>query len=419
MHDGSHGEDAPVVGTRLLKTIAIVVVVVAILLVLWGILSRRHHEKQLAGWTQDQSTETVNVVLPKGEPASNALVLPGNVQALNSAPIYARTNGYVSKWFVDIGSSVKDGQVLAILDAPEVEQQLVAARADLETAKANQDLSQTTATRWSTLLQKDAVSKQESDEKQGDLAAKKALTNAAVANVRRLAALTGFTRLVAPFSGTITSRSTQIGQLVTAGSASTQPLFTVSDISRMRIYVRVPQAYSAEIHPGLHAALTLPEFPGRTFDAVLTRTAEAVDQQSGTELVELQAANPDGALKPGAYAQVRFPIAGTTGSVTIPASAVLYRSDGTLVAVAGPGNKVQLHPIKIGRDSGDSLEVLAGLTRNDRVIDSPPDAIANGDPVKIAQPTQGGNGGGTGNGGGDSSSADAKGNSGAGGNAQQ
>ena len=399
MHDASHSEDVPQVDNRLLKKIGIVAVIVAVLLVVWGILSRRHSEHQLTNWTQDQSVETVTVIQPTGEPTSNALVLPGNVQALNSAPIYARTNGYVSRWFVDIGAPVKAGQLLATIDAPEVDQQLVAARADLQTAKANQNLADTTATRWSTLLQKDAVSKQESDEKQGDLAAKKALTNAAVANVGRLNALTGFTRIEAPFAGTITSRSTQIGQLVTAGSAAAQPLFTVSDVSRMRIYVRVPQAYSAEIHPGLHAALTLPEYPGRSFDAVLTRTAGAVDQQSGTVLVELQAANPDGALKPGAYAQVRFPITGTTGSVVIPASAVLYRSDGTLVAVAGPGNKVQMHPIKIGRDSGDTLEVLAGLSRTDRVIDSPPDAIANGDPVKIAQPT--GNGAGKAGAGGD------------------
>jgi RND family efflux transporter MFP subunit len=384
MHDATHGEDAPQVDNRRLRKIGIVAVIVAVLLVIWGIWSRHHADSQLATWTQDNATETVSVVQPGAEPASNALVLPGNVQALNSAPIYARTNGYVSKWYVDIGSPVKAGQVLATIDAPEVDQQLVAARADLATAKANQSLADTTATRWSTLLQKDAVSKQESDEKQGDLAAKKALTNAAVANVGRLSALTGFTRLVAPFSGVITSRSTQVGQLVTAGSAADQPLFTVSDVSRVRIYVRVPQAYSAEIHPGLHASLSLPEYPGRAFDAVLTRTAGAVDQQSGAVLVELQAANPDGALKPGAYAQVRFPITGTSGSVVIPASAVLYRSDGTLVAVAGPGNKVQMHTIKIGRDSGDTLEVTAGLARTDRVIDSPPDAIANGDLVKIA-----------------------------------
>ena len=386
MHDATHGEDTPEVDNRLLKRIGIIALIVAVVVVAWGILSRRHSDHQLATWTQDQSVETVTVVQPTGEPTSNALVLPGNVQALNSAPIYARTNGYVSKWYVDIGSPVKAGQLLAMIDAPEVDQQLVAARADLETARANQNLSETTATRWSTLLQKDAVSKQESDEKQGDLAAKKALTNAAAANVARLSALTGFTRILAPFSGVVTSRSTQIGQLVTAGSAAEQPLFTVSDISRMRIYVRVPQIYSAEIHPGLHVALTLPEYPGRTFDAVLTRTAKSVDQQSGSELVELQSPNLDGALKPGAYAQVRFPISGTSGSVVIPASAVLYRSDGTLVAVAGPGNKVQLHPIKIGRDSGDTLEIVDGLSRTDRVIDSPPDAIANGDPVNIAKP---------------------------------
>jgi len=385
MHDVTHGEDVPQVDNRLLKTIGIVAVIVAILLVVWGILSRRHSEHQLATWTQDQSTETVTVVQPKAEPASNAVVLPGNVEAFNSAPIYARTNGYVRAWYVDIGSPVKNGQLLATIDAPEVDQQLVAARADLQTAQANQNLSQTTATRWSTLLQKDAVSKQESDEKQGDLAAKKALTNAAAANVGRLNALTGFTRIMAPFAGVVTSRSTQIGQLVTAGTAASQPLFTVSDISRMRIYVRVPQLYSAEIHPGLHVALTLPEYPGRTFDAVLTRTAKSVDQQSGSELVELQVANPDGALKPGAYAQARFPIAGTSGSVMIPSSAVLYRSDGTLVGVVGPGNKVQMHPIKIGRDLGDTLEVVSGLTGTDKVIDSPPDALSNGDPVNIAK----------------------------------
>jgi RND family efflux transporter MFP subunit len=385
MHDITRDGDAPSVDNRTLKKIGIVVVIVAVLLVAWGIFSRHRSDSQLATWTQDQATPTVTVVTPQGTDAGDALVLPGNVQAFNSAPLYARTNGYVRKWFVDIGSSVKAGQLMATIDAPEVDQQLVAARADLQTARANESLASTTATRWTTLLQKDAVSKQESDEKTGDFAAKRAVTNAAAANVSRLVATQGFSRIIAPFSGVVTSRSTQIGQLVTAGSAAAQPLFTVSDVSRMRIYVRVPQAYSAEIHPGLHAALTLPEYPGRTFDAVLTRTADAVDQQSGTVLVELQAANGDGALKPGAYAQVRFPISGTSGSVTIPASAVLYRSDGTLVATVGPGNKAVLHPIKIGRDSGDKLEVTAGLSKTDRLIDSPPDSLSNGDPVKIAR----------------------------------
>ncbi|WP_454883768.1 efflux RND transporter periplasmic adaptor subunit [Sphingomonas oryzagri] len=389
MHDvTTHDGEAPSVDNGTLKKIGIVAIIVAVLAVAWGIVSRHRSENALKDWTQDQSVSTVSVVAPKPMDSGNALVLPGNVQAFNSASLYARTNGYVSKWFVDIGSPVKAGQVLAVIDTPDVDQQLVAARADLQTAKANEALASTTSTRWATLLQKDAVSKQEADEKSGDFAAKRAVTNAAVANVSRLRALQGFSRIVAPFSGVVTSRSTQIGQLVSAGAGTgtAQPLFTVSDVSKMRIYVRVPQAYSAELKPGLHAQLTLPEYPGRTFDAVMTRTADAVDQQSGTVLVELQAANGDGALKPGAYAQVRFPITGTSGSVVVPASAILYRSDGTLVATVGSNNKAVVHQIKIGRDMGDTLEVTAGLAKTDRIIDSPPDSIQTGDPVKVAQP---------------------------------
>jgi RND family efflux transporter MFP subunit len=389
MHDvTSHDGEAPSVNNGTLKTIGIVAVIVAVLLVAWGIFSRHRSDSELKDWTQAQAVATVTAVQPKPMDTGNALVLPGNVQAFNSAPLYARTNGYVSKWFVDIGSPVKAGQVMAVIDTPDVDQQLVAARADLQTARANEALASTTATRWTTLLQKDAVSKQESDEKTGDYAAKHAVTNAAAANVGRLVALEGFSRIVAPFGGVVTSRSTQIGQLVSSGAGTAQPLFTVSDVSRMRIYVRVPQAYSAELHPGLHAQLSLPEYPGRAFDAVMTRTADAVDQQSGTVLVELQAANGDGALKPGAYAQVRFPISGTSGSVVVPASAVLYRSDGTLVATVGPNNKAVLHPIKIGRDMGDTLEVTSGIQKTDRVIDSPPDSLVTGDPVKVAQPKQ-------------------------------
>jgi len=385
MHDTSSVRSAPPEDSRSLKRVGVAAAVVAIAAVAWGIHARHHSDAELADWTKAQSVPTVAVVKPQSEAGTGALVLPGNVQALNSAPIYARTNGYVRKWFVDIGSPVKPGQLLALIDAPEVDQQLAQARADLQTAHANEALARTTATRWSTLLAKDAVSKQEADEKQGDLAAKAALSNAQMANVRRLVALQGFTRIEAPFAGVVTSRSTQIGQLVTAGTAASQPLFTVSDVSRVRIYVRVPQSSSGQIKPGLHVTLTLPEFPGRNFDAVLTRAAEAVDQQSGTELVELQAANPDGALKPGAYAQVRFPISGTANAVTLPASAVIYRSDGTLAAVVDAQGRVKLHQVRIGRDSGDKLEIVAGLTAADQVIDSPPDAIQNGDRVQIAK----------------------------------
>ena len=389
MHDVTTQDgEAPSVDNSTLKRIGIAAVILALLVVAWGIFSRHRSDSQLKDWTQDQAVATVAVIAPQPMDAGNSLVLPGNVQAFNAAPLYARTNGYVSKWFVDIGSPVKAGEIMAVIDTPDVDQQLAAARADLQTAKANEALASTTSARWATLLKQDAVSKQESDEKSGDFAAKRAVTNAAAANVSRLVALQGFSRIVAPFSGVVTSRSTQIGQLVSAGAGTAQPLFTVSDVSKMRIYVRVPQVYSAEIKPGLHAQLVLPEYPGRTFDAVMTRTADAVDQQSGTVLVELQAANGDGALKPGAYAQVKFPITGTSGSVVVPASAILYRSDGTLVATVGPDSKAVLHQIKIGRDMGDTLEVTAGLQKNDRLIDSPPDSLETGDPIKIAQPKQ-------------------------------
>ncbi|WP_380781595.1 efflux RND transporter periplasmic adaptor subunit [Sphingomonas sp. R86520] len=368
-----------------LKTVGIVAAVIALVLVAIGIFTRHRSDTQLATWTTAQSTPTVTVIKPKAEGASDALTLPGNVQAYNSAAIYARTTGYIRKWFVDIGDPVRAGQTLAILDAPEVDQQVAAAQADLQTARANRSLAASTATRWRDLLAKDAVSKQETDEKLGDLAAKSAIANAASANVRRLGALQGFTRLTAPFSGVVTSRSTQVGALVTAGTAASTPLFTIADVNRMRIYVRVPQAYSGQTRQGMHAVLTVPEYPGRDFDVMLTRSANAVDPQSGTVLIELQAPNADRALKAGAYAQVKFPVAsGATSEVRLPSSALIIGAKGTQVAVVGPNGKAQLKTITIGRDDGDSVAISAGLTANDRVIDSPPDSLQTGDAVRIA-----------------------------------
>jgi len=368
-----------------LKKIGIAAGLIALLIVVWGVFSRWQDDRALAKWTNDQSTPTVAVIRPTVVAGGEGLTLPGNLQAYNSAPIFARTNGYVRRWFVDIGDTVRAGQLLAVLDAPEVDQQLAAARADLQTARANQALAQSTATRWSSLLDKDAVSKQETDEKLGDFKAKTAAANAAAADVARLSATQGFTRLVAPFAGVVTSRTTQIGQLVTAGSTGSPPLFTVSDISRIRVYVRVPQGYSGQIHVGMHAKLELPEFPGRVFDAVLTRTAEAVDPTSGTVLVELQAANSDRALKPGAYAQVTFPMKGAAGTVQLPASALIVGQKGTQVALVGPGGTAQLRTVTVGRDNGNLVEISAGLKPLDAVIDSPPDSLQAGDPVRIAQ----------------------------------
>ncbi|MET0307620.1 MAG: efflux RND transporter periplasmic adaptor subunit [Sphingomonas sp.] len=370
-------------GNSRLKIGGGIAVVVALGVVAAGIASRAGTEQRLATSTAELAIPNVLVIRPSAIAAGDALRLPANLQALNSAPIYARTTGYVRRWLVDLGDPVRRGQVLAILDAPDVDQQLAAARADLQTARANQQLASTTATRWSTMLAKDAVSKQESDEKQGDLAAKSAVTHAAQANVARLQALTGFTRLVAPFDGVVTSRSTDVGALVVAGNASSTPLFTVSDVSRIRAYVKVPQAYSGQIHPGMDVSLVLPEYAGRTFNATLTRTAGAVDPASGTVLVELQASNADRALKPGSYAQASFPLHGVSTTVTLPPSALIIGSSGTQVAVVGPDGKALLRTVTLGRDQGKVVEVTAGLSANDRVIDNPPDSLQTGDPVKV------------------------------------
>ncbi len=367
-----------------LKTVGIVAVIVALVLVAIGIFTRARSQSNLTSWTTAQATPIVTVIHAKPAGASDALTLPGTVQAYNSAAIYARTNGYIRRWFVDIGEPVRAGQTLAILDAPEVDQQAAAAQANLQTARANRQLAASTATRWRDLLAKDAVSKQETDEKIGDLAAKTAIANAASAEVRRLGALQGFTKLIAPFAGVVTSRSTQIGALVTSGTAASTPLFTVSDVNRIRVYVRVPQAFSGQIHDGMHAGLTVPEYPGRVFDVTLTRNAGAVDPQSGTVLVELQAANGDHALKPGAYAQVKFPVGGQGGGVRLPASALVIGAKGTQVATVGADGRAVMKTITIGRDDGDAVEISSGLTAADRVIDSPPDSLQSGDAVRIA-----------------------------------
>jgi RND family efflux transporter MFP subunit len=364
--------------------------VIALLVVAAGIAQRVRADHQLMATAEDNAVPSVTIIRPTTAASTAGLVLPGSVQAFNSAALYARTNGYVRRWLADIGDHVTAGQTLAVIDAPEVDTQLDQARADYQTAAANQSLAKSTAVRWDALLAKDAVSKQEADEKRGDLAAKTALASAQAANVRRLGTLQGFTRIDAPFSGTVTSRSAQIGQLIVAGTAAAQPLFTVSDVHRMRIYVRVPQGYSSQIREGMHTAVTVPEFQGRTFDAVLTRSSGAVDISSGTMLVELQVDNGDRALKPGAYAQVRFPLT-AIGTVTLPSSALIVRDTGIQVAIVDANNRVHLRPITIGRDNGATVEISTGVKAGDHIVDVPPDAIAEGDHVRVEMAPAAGN----------------------------
>lgn len=373
--------------SRTLKRVGIGAAVVALAVVAVGTASRMHATSELKSVAEDSALPTVALAVPKTAAGEGGLTLPGTAQAWNSAAINARTNGYVSKWLADIGDHVKAGQPLAILDAPEIEQQLAQAKADYQTALANQRLAATTAKRWSAMLAKDAVSQQEVDEKAGDLAAKTALANAALAQVRELQAQHGFTQLAAPFAGVVTSRSAQIGALVTAGNAAAQPLFTVSDVHRMRVYVRVPQIYSALVNPGVTVGLSLPEYPGRTFPGTVSRSAGAVDAQSGAVLVEVQADNNDGALKPGAFVQAHFDVDATLKGVTLPGSAILYTDKGPSVAVLGADNKVTVRPITIARDQGKSVIVSVGVNLGDRVVDSPPDSIRTGDRVQVQSAT--------------------------------
>jgi RND family efflux transporter MFP subunit len=292
--------------------------------------------------------------------------------------------GYVHAWYKDIGAHVKKGDVLALVDTPELDQQVAQARADLGAAQSAQKLSAITAQRWNSLLPLDAVSKQDAEEKNTDLASKQGATKAAEANVDRLLALKGFAQIVAPFDGVVTKRTVDQGALVSAGPATSgDPLFAVSDIHVLRVYVSVPQSYSAQIVPGMQVSLTVPEYPGRTFLAKLVSTSNAISSQSSTLLVEFEVDNAAGLLKPGDYAQVSMSLPGAGTHLRLPASALMFRSEGLRVATVGADNRVVMKPITIETDLGTQVIVAAGLSPHDRVVDNPPDSLGNGDEVRV------------------------------------
>jgi RND family efflux transporter MFP subunit len=352
--------------------------------VVTGLVSRGMASQQVEAWTQAQAIPTVSLITPVAGDQADVLTLPGQIEADFNAVIHARVSGYVKRWYVDIGAPVKAGQVLADIDTPELDQQFAQARANLATAMANQKLAQITASRWAGLLSRDAVSRQEADEKAGDLEAKTAVAQAAKAEVDRLAALEGFKRIVAPFDGVVTARNTDVGALIAAGNPSDPGLFTVSDVRRLRIYVHAPQSYIAQISPGQVATLAVPEHPGKTFTATLASAAGAVSGQSGSMLVELHADNADGALKPGDYAEVKFTLPAAAGMVRVPASALMFRQKGMAVATVGPNSRVVLKYVTIGQDQGAVVALSSGLNPGDRVIDNPPDSIAENDLVRVA-----------------------------------
>jgi RND family efflux transporter MFP subunit len=360
--------------------------VVALTLATWGEVHRVMARTTLRQKTAADATLIVMTVAPTRAASGEELVLPGTVQAFTEAPIYARTNGYLKSWLVDIGSTVKKGQLLAEIDTPEVDQQLAQAVADLGTARANEALSNTTNTRWKELLTTESVSKQDADEKAGDAAAKKAITESAAANVSRLRQLESFKRVVAPFDGIITARNTDIGALINAGESAGSELFRLADTHKLRIYVQVPEPYAAAAKPGLEAELKFSEQAGKGYAATAVRTANALDPVLRTLQVELELDNTQHELFPGAYAEVHFKLAGNASSVRLPANTVLFRAPGPQVATVDAQHRIQLKSIVQGRDFGGTIEVLSGLSADDAVVVNPPDSIIDGVTVRVAAP---------------------------------
>jgi len=372
------------VSRRGLRLAALLAIAIAVLVVGEGIASRASSSKELRQWTVAQAQPVVTVAQPQRGDNSAVLALPGRLEAYSRAPIYARVSGYLKDWRVDIGASVQAGQLLADIEAPDLDQQLAQARADLLTARANAALASTTATRWQQLVKSDAVSRQDVDMKNGDFAAKTAIVKATQANVERLEVMEGFKRITAPFSGTVTQRTTDVGALINAGSGKGLELFVVSDTHKLRLYVNVPQTYAAQIIPGTQAQMTVPERPGRRFIATVQASAQSVDPASGSTLVQLAVDNESGELLPGAFANVRFDLPPAAASLSVPASALIFDSRGARVATVGPDNRVALKPVTIARDLGDVIEISSGVMATDRIIDSPPDGIGKGDQVRIA-----------------------------------
>jgi RND family efflux transporter MFP subunit len=369
---------------RHLKLVGIVVLLAAAGIVTSGIFTRVHAKQEMTVWSAEQAIPTVVAYTPGSQGATQSLVLPGHLSAFVNAPIYARVPGYLHAWYADIGTHVKAGQLLGLIDTPDLDQQLLQAKADLQNAQANEKLAASTAKRWTEMLSQDSVSQQDTDEKTSDLSAKQATVAAAQANVNRLDALESFKRIVAPFDGIVTARKTDIGDLIDAGGGEGRELFTVSDAHQLRVYVSVPQSDSAAIKPGMTATLTVPEHPGMTFDAKLLDTDDSITQSSGTMLVQLEVDNQQGLLIPGEYTEVHFAMPTDPHSLLIPASSLIFRHSGLQVAVLGQDNHALLKPVTIGTDLGTQVEIASGLDATDRVIDNPPDSIANGDAVRLA-----------------------------------
>ena len=366
-----------------LWTALIAASVLAAVVVFNGLQVRAKDAAQLKVLADKQSTVTVNVITPTSNTDASALSLPGRIEAYTRAPLYSRISGYLKSWKADIGMSVKAGQVLAEIDTPDLDQQILQAKAELASTQANAAMSENTAKRWQSLQATNFVSSQAVEEKLADLNAKLAVVNASQANVNRLQALKNFSRIVAPFDGVVTVRNTDIGQLINVGGAPGSELFVVSDVKRLRLYVNLPQNQVSNIQKGTTAKFTVPEQPGQVFTATVQSMSQAISSSSGSMLVQLSAENKRGELLPGGYASVSFSIPAQANLLSVPPSALVYTKNGLLVATVNTENRVVLKPVVIARDHGNRLELLSGLEANDKVIENPPDGVTQGDLVQV------------------------------------
>lgn len=374
-------------GLALTGLIACLLVVVVLIDGAWD---RKSSAARLKETSDALALPAVVLVTPKTATAISAIDLPGRLEAYYRAPLYARVSGFLKAWYVDIGGTVKAGQLLAEIEAPDLDQQLMQARGALASAEAAEQLARVTAQRWTTLGQTNTLSKQAVDEKAGDFSVKAANTRTARADVERLEVLAGYKKVIAPFDGVVTARNTDIGALINPGSSAAPPLFVVSDMKKLRLSINVPQSYVPAVPIDAKVDITVPEHPGKTYTGVVEASARAVELASGTTRMQVVVDNAAGELMPGAFANTKVQFPQAMQALSIPSSALIFDKSGLRVATVDAGNKVTLKPVKIGRDLGQVIEISTGLAANDRVIESPPDGLDNGDAVRVVQGGAGG-----------------------------
>lgn len=388
-------------GRSPLITVSIFLLVIAAVVAIAGILSRRHAQVALAGSTSANARPTVTLQSPTMGHAGQDIVLPGNLEAYSLAPIYARTTGYVRAWYRDIGTHVKKGELLAVIETPELDQQLAVAKADLATAQANARIAGTTASRYKDLVGQDAVSQQDTDSAVNLMEARQTQVASAQANLKRLEELQSFERITAPFDGVVTARNVEVGQLISANGSTTaagagvnstpREMFDVAAMQRLRVYVNVPQIYSPNIHSGMKATLTLPQFPRKAFQGQVVRSSDAIDPATRTLLIEVDVDNRDGQLLPGSYAEVHLHALAAAPALLVPSAALVLRPEGvSVVTVDGKGNAHFTHVV-MGRDLGNSVEILDGLKPDQKIVTIPPDSLIEGEAVRVVASSKGPN----------------------------